>query len=129
MIRETEPQVFKARLNETMKRLKDRCPEAKVNIEGDTLDALISYVEDVAIEELTPAEAGIKFICEDCPMFYPETKRDGSPDLRSKWGDCIYAEMHRTSKQSSACDLLYGMIKNGDIRLTLSEPCEETKER
>lgn len=126
MIRETDPELFKDKLNETMKRLKDQKPEAKIGIEGDTLDALIAYEEPISIEDREPQDAGVKFVCEECPMFKPNTKADGTPDMRSKYGSCPHATMHRTWRTSSACEFLYQMIKNGDIILALKEADPES---
>lgn len=119
IIRETDPDVFKAKLNEAMKRLAGDNPQMKIDISGSTLDALIEYSEEITVEQPKDEDTMISFTCEDCPFFSPVIKSDGSPDLRIKWGTCPHADMHRTWKRSQACGILYKMIKNGDIRLTL----------
>ena len=121
IICEADPQLFQERLNDAMKRLVEKEPEATIEEMGDSLLAKIKYFEKEPIIQPEPSEVGAKFKCEDCPFFEPETKRDGTRDMRKKYGDCPYSEMHRTWKDSSACNHLYTMIKNGDIGLTLNK--------
>ena len=121
VIRETDQDVFETKLNETMMRLAGGNPEAKVDMSGDVLKALIEYYEKVVFEDPSEEEKTIRFTCGDCPMFSPPLKSDGTPDLRTKWGRCPHADMHRTRTWSSACEVLYKMIKNGDIVLALNK--------
>ena len=121
VIRETDPDEFETKLNETMKRLAGGDPKAKVDISGDILNALIEYYEKVAFEDPDEEDNSIRFTCGDCPMFKPPLKSDGTPDLRVKWGSCPHANMHRTKNWSSACAVLYKMIRNGDIVLELNK--------
>lgn len=115
---EKDPQRFQEKLNDAMRSLKEKSPEATIDENGGNLLATIKYIEQVEIEAEALAEEGAKFKCEDCPMFEPEMKRDGTRDMRKKYGGCPHAEMHRTWKDAPACKQLYRMIKNGDIGLT-----------
>lgn len=109
---------FQEKLNARLRELYEKHP--KVTVTND--DVQICYTEQIEIEKPTVSEIGITFTCSDCPIFKPRPKRDGTPDYRSKYGDCPYAEMHRTWKNARACENLYMMIKNGDIGLTINEP-------
>lgn len=111
---------FEEQLNETLERLADCDPEVEFSSRSDTF-ARITYTKKKEIEQLPPAEAGIRFTCGECPLFTPIKKRDGTPDMRSKYGDCPCKELGRVWKTESACDLLYTMIQNGTIYLTLNE--------
>lgn len=121
LIRETDPVEFKTKLNETMKRLAEDKPEIDIDVSGEIMNALIKYTEAVVIEDPKEDDDMIRFTCGECPCFAPPTKSDGTPDLRVKWGKCPHADMHRTHRWSHACGMLYKMIKNGDIVLTLND--------
>ena len=107
---------FEEQLNARIRELSDRNPSVKF----DGLTAYISYSETVRTPE-TLAEAfelnGACFHCEDCPEFQEIAKEDGTGDKRLKYGECQYAEMGRTRRDSRACNLLYQMIKDGRIGL------------
>lgn len=121
LIRETDPEEFKTKLNDTMKRLAGDKPKMEIDISGEVMNALIEYSEEVVVEDPKQDDDMIRFTCGECPMFSPPLKSDGTPDLRVKWGTCPHANMHRTWRHSSACAVLYKMIKNGDIVLTLNK--------
>lgn len=108
------------RLNAEMFRLKNKRPT--VTFEG--LIARISYTEySEIIESLSDVYKGegINLKCQDCPVFAPILKSDGTADARIKWGDCPYCEFGRTSRDSAACDKLFKMINSGEVRLCLAE--------
>ena len=121
VIRETDPDKFETKLNEKMERLAGESPKAKVDVSGEILYATIEYYKRVAYDDPGEEDKTIYFTCGDCPMFSPPLKSDGTPDLRTKWGCCPHADMHRTRTWSSACEVLYKMIKNGDIVLALNK--------
>lgn len=104
---------YEERINNKIRELMDKDPE----VEFTDIGARIRYKETIEIEETPLTEKGCTFTCGDCPHFQPQTKKDGSPDFRSKYGDCPHSEMHRTWKTNPACELLYVAIKNGDFRL------------
>lgn len=110
-------------LNKTLKQLK--CKYPKVTFEG--LIARIQYTETVYIAEELSDEyelQGVKLTCQDCPLFEPIMKRDGTRDKRTKWGDCPHAHYGRTSRDSSVCSKLYEMINSGEVKLCLAESGE-----
>lgn len=123
IITDHDPQAFQDKLNAELRKLKDKEPEVNITSGGTMRIAEIRYTEEAIIQEPDPAEKGVRFTCEECPMFKPAPKRDGTPDLRSKYGDCPHSEMQRTWRTAPACGVLYTMIKNGKIRLTM-EPEE-----
>ena len=118
-IQEDSASLFDAKLNEKIYALRDRNPKVTYS-EQIPLYAHITYIvnED---EPETVAEAselsGVSFVCQQCPYFKPVLKDDGTPDKRVKWGDCEHAEFGRTWKMSSACEKLYELIKEGDVKL------------
>lgn len=119
IVQENSASLFTARLNEELYRLRDSRPAVKFS-ESDPLCAYIHYTVSVNTPE-SVAEAseleGVHFVCSQCPFFNPVMKEDGSEDKRCKWGDCEHAEYGRTLKTGSACDKLYELIKEGDVRL------------
>ena len=42
-------------------------------------------------------------------------------DRRVKWGDCEHTELGRTLKTAPACERLYELIKEGDVKLCFME--------
>ena len=104
---------FEEKLNETIRTLSDLKPEVSFT---DSM-ARIKYIEEIEVEEPAPKEIGCKFTCGDCPNLQPILNRKGLPDGRIKYGDCPYSELGRAWKSNEACDILYTMIKNGDIVL------------
>ena len=112
-------QSFSQKLNEEILRLHGNDPVVNFS-ESNPFYARIKYV----VNEMTPetiAEAseveGVSFVCLQCPYFKPVLKDDGTIDKRVKWGDCEHAELGRTYKTSAACDKLYELIKEGDVKL------------
>ena len=108
---------FQVRLNEVADRLQDKEPEFVFN--GELTRAKVEYTETFEEDEPTAAEIGITFKCVDCPHFEPELNRDGTVDLRKKFGGCKFALMNRTFKDSAACEVLYNEIKNGEVGLCI----------
>ena len=110
---------FSQKLNEEIYRLKNNDPVVYFS-ESNPFYARIKYVVNTETPE-TIAEAsaveGVSFVCMQCPYFIPVTTADGEIDKRYKWGDCEHAELGRTYKTTPACDKLYELIKEGDVRL------------
>ncbi len=113
-------QVLTEKLNAKLYELRHKQP----TVTFDGLIARISYCETVEqCEDLTDEYAlkGVHLTCQDCPLFKPIVKADGTEDKRVKWGDCVYAHLGRTSRDSKACDRLFQMINSGEVRLCLAE--------
>lgn len=109
-------------LNAKLRELSAKRPQ--VTFEG--LIARISYTEEAHfIEDLSDEyeAVGIKLKCQDCPLFQPVRKMDGSIDKRAKWGGCEYSPLGygQTTKCSNACNRLFEMINSGEVRLCLAE--------
>lgn len=109
-------------LNSKLRELQDKRPQ----VTFDGLIARISYTENVYLMEELADEyeaVGIKLSCQDCPMFQPVRKMDGTIDKRAKWGGCEYSPLGygQTTKQSKACNRLYEMINSGEVKLCLAE--------
>ena len=107
-------------LNEKLIQLKDKNP--KVTFEG--LIARISYEESFDAPESLADEyeaQGVRLSCQDCPIFEPILKSDGSEDQRIKWGNCEYSNLGRTYRNSCACSRLFEMINNGEVTLCLAK--------
>lgn len=108
------------RLNAEMFRLRDKRPT--VSFEG--MIARISYTEYSEIFESIADEyrgEGINLTCQDCPIFKPILKTDGTADARVKWGDCPLCDFGRTTRDSAACERLFKMINSGEVRLCLAD--------
>ena len=118
-VHEDSASLFDAKLNEKLRELHAFNPKVKVS-EHIPYYAHIIYTVTERIPE-TVAEAselnGVNFVCSQCPFFKPAEKEDGSEDKRCKWGNCEHAEFGRTYKTSPACDKLYELIKEGDVKL------------
>ena len=112
-----DPEQNEAELNLALLELSEK----KVEVTFSEGYARIEYTKD--FEEIEPpvTETGIKFTCEECPLFEPVLNRSGNPDGRVKYGNCEYSEFGRTWKTSPACQNLYTLIKNGTVSLTLNE--------
>lgn len=124
-IRANTTEKFDAELNQKMRDLKWKSPEVSFREEGAYMIAHISYTESTNI----PEDLGdiyemqnVRFTCQDCPMFQPIKNKNGSPNMRVKYGDCPYAEFGRTYKESRCCDTLYKLFRTGEIQLCLVEP-------
>ena len=111
--------LFTEKLNAEVYRLKDNDPVVKFS-ESIPFYAQIKYTVNTETPE-TIAEAsevdGVSFVCLQCPYFKPARRGDGEIDKRIKWGDCEHAELGRTLKTAPACERLYELIKEGDVRL------------
>ena len=113
-------QVLTEKLNAKLFELRSKRPT--VTFEG--LIARISYTETFEqCEDLRDEYAlkGVRLTCQDCPMFSPIRKADGTEDKRVRWGDCPHGTMGRTFRDARACDKLYQMINSGEVRLCLAE--------
>ena len=122
-VRETIGTLFDAKLNETIRELRDKNPVVTFS-DADPLCAYVAYTitEDrpETIEEASAIE-GVRFVCEQCPYFKPIEKEDGDPDRRHKWGNCPYTDSGRAKKTAPACDRLYDLVKGGGVRICLSD--------
>ena len=108
------------KLNEELYRLRSKNPQ--VTFEG--LTARIMYEEHEEVPENLQDEyqaIGVGFTCEDCPMFCPQLKADGTPDRRAKIGSCPRSDSGTTFRSSPACEWLYAMIRNGEVKLCLED--------
>lgn len=113
-------QILTEKLNAKLYELRHKNP----TVTFDGLIARISYTETTeGCEDLTDEYRlkGVNLSCQDCPLFQPIKKADGTEDKRIKWGDCIHAHMGRTSRDKGACDKLFQMINSGEVRLCLAE--------
>lgn len=93
-----------------------------VSFEG--LIARIKYDEEVATPESLEDEydlKGVRLTCQDCPFFEPLLNRDGTPNKTAKRGDCQFAQYGITRRDSHACERLFQMLNNGEVRLCLAE--------
>ena len=115
-------QSLTVQLNSKLRELQDKHPQ----VTFEWLIARISYTDNVYLMEELSDEyeaVGIKLSCQDCPMFQPVRKMDGTIDKRAKWGGCEYSPLvyGQTTKQSKACNRLYEMINSGEVKLCLAE--------
>ena len=112
-------QSFSQKLNDEIFRLRDNDPVVFFS-DSNPFYARIKYVVNTSTPE-TIAEAsaveGVSFVCAQCPFFKPALREDGEVDKRVKWGDCEHAELGRTNKTTPACEKLYELIKEGDVKL------------
>lgn len=107
-------------LNATIYELRDKHPKA--DIKSARL-AIVSYTESkTEPEDITEALEleGLKITCQDCPLFRPIYKADGTEDRRIKYGTCPVSEYGRAFKDSRPCSQLFRMINNGEVRLCLN---------
>ena len=106
-------------LNAKLYDLRDKHPT--VTFEG--LIARIQYEESESAPETLAEEyaaQGVRLTCEDCPFFVPMYKSDGTVDQRAKWGGCPWRETKRALKTAQACDKLFEMLNNGEVKLCAS---------
>lgn len=112
--------LFTEQLNAEILRLKDNNPVVQFSESTSPFYARIRYVVDTETPE-TIAEAsaveGVSFVCLQCPYFQPALREDGEIDKRVKWGGCEHTELGRTLKTAPACEKLYELIKEGDVKL------------
>lgn len=120
IVAEDSAQRLTEKLNAKLFELRGKSPT--VTFEG--LIARISYTETLeTCEDLRDEYAlkGVRLTCQDCPLFSPIRKADGTEDHRVKWGDCEHAQLGRTYRDAAACDRLFQMINSGEVRLCLRE--------
>lgn len=117
-------QTFNEELNKKFHELRYKHPKIE-QVSPETLFAMIKYTESMRIPETAAdsfeLETGCSFACSDCPCFEPILNRDGSENARVKYGNCKYSEYGRTYKSSRACDVLFKLIKSGEVRLCFAE--------
>ena len=110
---------FNQQLNEEIYRLRHYNPDVKI-FESIPFYAQIKYRVDEDVPE-TIAEAsaveGVSFVCGMCPYFKAPRKDDGTADKRCKYGDCEHTELGRTLKMAPACEKLYELIKEGNVKI------------
>ena len=119
VVQSDSPKIFTEELNAELQRLRQHQPVVKF-AECDPLCAYISYTERAWVPENLGDEyelSGVSFRCGDCPFFEPEKNADGSIKKSSKRGKCSKSEWGRTSKDTRACDLLYQLIKDREVKL------------
>ena len=105
-------------LNQKLYELREENPT--VTFEG--LIARISYYVTEEVEKKNSLDTTqFKFKCKDCPMFEPVLKRDGTADRRMTIGRCPFANEGHTLTYSNACERLYEMIKDREVKLCLRE--------
>lgn len=124
IIRADNPEDLTDQLNEKMMELRTNRPEVTFSEQGQYMFARICYNSDITIIEDRADEyvaKGVKLTCSDCPIFKPPMKRDGTTDERKKYGDCKFSEYGRTARDTAACDTLFTMIDNGEVRLCLAD--------
>lgn len=120
-VHEKDPMILKAKVNESV--MEHRNEKPAVTWENGTT-ARISFLKLVRLFE-EERELFAKFTCGECPLYKPQRKKNGEEDARSKHGGCVFAMDGRTGRDTAACEKLYEMIKNGMIRLCLSEEAAE----
>ena len=120
-VHEKDPMILTAKVNESV--MEHRNEKPAVTWEDGTT-ARISFLKLVRLFE-EEKEPYAVFTCGECPIYKPQQKRNGEVDARSKHGGCIFAQYGRTGRDTKACEKLYEMLKNGMIRLCLSEEATE----
>ena len=123
IVREDSAALLTEKLNEQVYALRQYKPVVTFS-DSDPLCAYIKYVAKVPVPETLADEyelKGISFVCAQCPYFSPVLKDDGEQDKRCKWGNCEHAEFGRTYKTSPACDKLYDLIREGDVKLCFTD--------
>lgn len=128
IVRSDSADDFEQQLNDKLMNIRTRNPEVTFSETGSYMIARIGYMKEIEIEDTPIEEKGIKFRCGQCPIFKPILTERGTVDKRCKYGDCPHALYGRTYRDSLACPLLYTMIANGNIRLTLIEDPEDNNE-
>lgn len=121
IVAEDTAKLFTDALNAKIYELRHKSP--MVDIKSERF-AVISYTESDNSPENVAEEyelEGVHLTCQDCPMFSPIMKADGTEDKRIKWGDCPLCEYGRTSRTSRPCKELFRMINSGEVRLCIAE--------
>ena len=122
-VHEDSAPLFDEKLNEKVRELNAFRPKVKIS-KRIPYYAQIIYTQREMIPETLADEyelKGISFVCAQCPYFSPVLKDDGEQDKRCKWGNCEHAEFGRTYKTSPACDKLYDLIREGDVKLCFTD--------
>ena len=106
-------------LNRKLYELRDKQPT--VTFEG--LIARISYKEETTAFEPDDGQSGpvLNLKCKDCPMFEPVRTKDGRPDRRTSFGFCRYALEGQTVAGMRACNRLFEMINEREVKLCFKE--------
>lgn len=118
-IQEDSASLFDAKLNAKVLALRDHNPKVTYS-EHIPFYAHITYtVNEETPETIAEASAveGVTFVCFQCPYFKAALREDGEVDKRVKWGGCDHTELGRTFKTSPACERLYELIKEGDVKI------------
>lgn len=112
--------VFAEQLNAELFKHKDENPVVIFSESSSPFYAQIKYTVNTetpeTLEEASAME-GVRFVCCQCPYYKPVLRDDGEIDKRCKWGDCEHAELGRVKKTAPACERLYELIKEGDVKL------------
>ena len=118
-IQEDTAPLFDARLNEKVRELRDYNPKVTYSDHIKFYAHITFTVNEETPETIAEASAveGVSFVCLQCPYFKPALREDGEVDKRVKWGDCEHTELGRTYKTAPACEKLYELIKEGDVKL------------
>lgn len=119
IVQSDSAEILTERLNQKLRELKDKDPV--VSFDGFT--ARICYVEREDVPEDIKDEwrlKGVSLTCSKCPYYKPNTKSDGSVDMRSKKGMCEHFGSCRFGT-GPACEELYQMLQEGEIGLCLKK--------
>lgn len=128
IVRSDSADDFEQQLNDRLMKISTKYPDVTFSETGSYMIARIGYMKEIEVEEKPIEEKGIRFRCWQCPIFKPILTERGTVDKRCKYGDCEHSLYGRTSRDAAACQLLYTMIMNGNIRLTLIEEPEDNNE-
>lgn len=125
IVKEDTATLFATKLNKVTRELAEYNPEVRFS-NSDPLCAYITYIMTEEHPETiveASAAAGVSFVCGQCPCFVPVRSEDGEIDKRYKRGDCTFEgnELGRALKTSPACDHLYEIIREGDVRICFAE--------
>ena len=107
-------------LNAKLFELKGKRP----NVTFEGFIARIEYFEEYSkCEDLIDEydEKGVRLHCEDCPFFEPMRNKNGTINRAAKKGDCPFATYGFTHRDTPACERLFQMLNDGEVRLCLAE--------
>ena len=107
-------------LNAKLFELKGKRP----NVTFEGFIARIEYFEEYSkCEDLIDeyAEQGVRLTCQDCPFFKPLLNKNGTVNRAAKRGDCPFAEYGFTHRDAPACERLFLMLNNGEVKICLAE--------
>lgn len=116
-------QTFTDELNKKLIELEGK--DVTIDFYDNFLGARIYWVEKIgeapeSIQEEYEA-IGAGFKCKQCPMHQESLKADGTVDARAKTGKCILKGYCRVFGEQNACEKLYEMIQNGEVKLCLAD--------